>query len=149
MREIVDGVDDEVESAVVVEIAEGAAARGDGNGDAGAGVVRNVSEVAVAEIFVEQLALRVAGFGLELLDFGIHVAVADENVGPAVVVHVEKAATPAKGLSVPAEAGLKSGIFKIPAAEVAVERRRCAGKIRFDAIEIAVEGEIGGREDQC
>src|SRR5258708_6413061 len=118
--------------------------RGDGDGNARACIVRNVSEVAVAEIFVKQLALRVAGFGLELLDFGIHVAVADENVGPAVVVHVEKAATPAKVLSVPAEAGLKSGIFKIRAAEVAVQRRSVAGKIRFDEIEIAVEIVIGG-----
>src|SRR5260221_1971177 len=45
---------------------------------------------------VEELALRVARFRLELLDFGIHVAVADENVGPAVVVHVKKTAAPAK-----------------------------------------------------
>src|SRR6266478_6208106 len=69
--------DDDVEIAVIVEVAEGTSARGDGNGDARAAVVRNVSEVAVAEIFVEQLALRVAGFGLELLDFGIDMAVAD------------------------------------------------------------------------
>src|SRR5260370_2144434 len=144
LGEIVDGVDDNVETAVIVEVAEGATSGGHGNGDAGTGVVRDVAKAAIAQIFVEQLALGVAGFGLELLDFGIDVAVADENVGLAVVVHVEKAATPAEVLSVPAEAGLKSGIFKIRAAEVAVQRRSVAGKIRFDEIEIAVEIVIGG-----
>src|SRR5882762_868560 len=71
LRVIVDGVDDDVEIAVVVEIAEGAAARGDGDGDARAGVIGNVAKVYIAQIFVEQLALRIAGLGFELLDFGI------------------------------------------------------------------------------
>src|SRR5207249_1605899 len=61
LRKIVDGVDEQVEIAVVVEVAESAATSGDGNRDAGTGVVRNVGEASVAEIFVEQLALRVAG----------------------------------------------------------------------------------------
>jgi len=144
LGEIVDSVDDDVEVAVIVEVAEGAAARGHGRGDAGAGVVGNVIEAAVAEIFVEQLALRIAGFGLELLDFGIDVAVADENVGPAVVVHVKKTAAPAEILRVLAEAGLIGGVLEIGAAEIVVERRGVAGKIGFDEIEIAVEIVIGG-----
>src|SRR2546425_7120298 len=139
---IVDGIDDDVEVAVIVEIAEGAAARGDGNGDAGAGLGGDVGETAVAEIFVEQLLLRVAGFGLELLDFGIDVAVANENVGPAIVVHVEKAAAPAEILRVRAESGGGSGVLEIGGAEVAVEGGRVAGGIRLDDVEIAVEGGI-------
>src|SRR5213593_2088905 len=109
---IVDGIDYDVEVAVIVEIAEGAAARSNGNGDAGAGLAGDVGEAAVAEIFVEQLLLRVAGFGLELLDFGIDMAVADENVRPAVVVHIEEAAAPAEILRVRAEAGGKSGVLE-------------------------------------
>src|SRR5216684_6417043 len=140
LGKIVDGVDDDV------EVAEGAAARGHGHGDAGAGVVRNVGEAAVAEIFIEQLALRVAGFGLELLDFRVDVAVANENVGPAVVVEIEKAAAPAEILGVFAEAGLVGGIFEIGATEIAVERRSVAGEIGFDEIEIAIEIVIGGRD---
>src|SRR2546425_10566760 len=139
LRIIVDGVDYDVEIAVIVEIAEGAAARGDGNGDAGAGLAGDVGEAAVAEIFVEQLLLRVAGFGLELLDLGIDVTVADENVGPAVVVHVEKAAAPAEILRVRAESGGESGVLEIGAAEIAIERGRVAGEIGFDDVEIAVE----------
>src|SRR5205807_7640996 len=72
------------------------------------------------------------------------VAVAEENVGPTVVVHVKKTATPAEVLRVLAEAALVSGVLKIRAAEIVVERRRVAGEIRFDQIEIAVEIVIGG-----
>src|SRR6266851_5470037 len=144
LGKIVDGVDDDVEIAVVVEVAEGAAARGDGRRDAGTGVVGNVVEAAVAEIFVKQLALRVAGFGLELLDLGIDVAVAEEDVRPAVVVHVKKTAAPAEILGVLAEAAQVGGVLEIRAAEIVIKRRGIASEIRFDEIEIAVEIVIGG-----
>src|SRR3989442_370190 len=107
LRVIVDGVDHHVEVAVIVKVAEGAAARRDRGGDSRSSVVGNVFETAVAEILVEKLALRIAGFGLELLDFGIDVAIAKQNIGPAVVVHIEKAAAPAEIKSVLAEAGLE------------------------------------------
>src|SRR6266849_10913793 len=144
LGKIVDGVDDDIEVAVVVEVAEGAPARGDRRGDARPGVVGNIIEAPVAQILVKQLALRVAGFGLELLDFRIDVAVANENVGPAVVVHVEKPAAPAEILGVLPEAALVSGVLEIGAAEIVVKRGCVAGKICFDEIEIAVEIVIGG-----
>ena len=108
----VDAIDDEVEIAVVVEIAEGTAARGGGSRNSGAGVKRDVFEVAVAQIAIEKLALRIAGFGGELFDFGIDVAVADEDVGPTVVVKIEEAAAPAEILRMLAETGLERGVFK-------------------------------------
>src|SRR3989442_10075704 len=144
MEKVSDVVDDDDKNAVIVEVTEGAPSCGDGDGDAGASVIRNVAKTAVAQILVKELALRVARFRLELLDFGIDVPVTDEDVGPAVVVHVEKTATPAEILSVPAEASLESGVLETGAAEVAVEGRRVAGKICFDEIEIAVEIVIGG-----
>src|SRR5229473_3114309 len=144
LGKIVDGVDDDIEVAVIVEVAEGAAARGDRRGDARPGVVGNIIEAPVAQILVKQLALRVAGFGLELLDFRIDVAVANENVGPAVVVHVEKPAAPAEILGMLPEAALVSGVLEIGAAEIVVKRGCVAGKICFDEIEIAVEIIIGG-----
>ena len=144
MRKIIDGVDDDVDVAVVVEISERAAPRGHWRGDARPGIEGNVVKAAGAQIFVEQLALRVARFRFELLDLGIHVAVANQDVGPAVVVEVEKAAAPAEILRVLAEAALKRGVLEIRAAQIAVERRSIAGKIRFDEIEIAVEIVIGG-----
>src|SRR4029077_16374329 len=94
VRRCVDAIDDEVEVTVVVEITKGAAARRSCGRDAGAGIERNVLEVAVAKIAIEEFALWIAGFGGELFDFGIDVTVADENVGPTVVVKIEKAAAP-------------------------------------------------------
>src|SRR5438309_1314801 len=96
LRKIVDGVDDDVEVAVIVEVAEGASARGDRRGNSVASVIGNIFEAPVAQIFVEQLALRITRSSLELLDLGINVTVANEDVGPAVIVHVKKTAAPAE-----------------------------------------------------
>ena len=100
LREVVYRVDDNVDVAVVVEVAEGAAAACGRIGDSRTNLERNIREVAVAEVAIEQLALTVSGFGFQLLDFGIDVAVADQNVGPAVVVVIEEAAAPAQKLGV-------------------------------------------------
>src|SRR5437667_12506273 len=64
--------------------------------------------------------------------------VPDQDVWPAIVVHIKKSAAPAKVLRVRAEAGGKSCIFKIRAAEVVIKRRRVAPEISFNDIEIAV-----------
>ena len=97
----------------------------------------------LCRLLIEQLALRIAGFGAQLLDFGINVAVADEDVGPTVVIHVEKSATPAEKLGVRAESGSESGVLETGSAEIVVERRRVAGKICFDDVEVAVEIVVG------
>src|SRR5205807_2656945 len=68
----------------------------------------------------------------------------DEDIRPTVVVHIKKTAAPAEVLRVLAEAALISGVLEIRAAKIVVERRRVAGEIRFDQIEIAVEIVIGG-----
>ena len=122
MRKIVDGVDDHIDVAVIVEIAESTAPRRHRRGDTRPGVEGNVVKAPVAQILVEQLALRVACFRFELLDFGIYMAVANQDVGPAVVVEVEKATAPAKILRVLAEAALKCGVLEISPAEIAIEK---------------------------
>ena len=95
-------------------------------------------------VAVKEFALGVAGFGLQLLDFRIDVAVADQNVGPAVVVEIEEAAAPAEKLRVRAEAGGEGGVFEGAAAEIVIERRSVAGEIGFHEVEIAIEIIIGG-----
>src|SRR5207245_5065618 len=106
----------------------------------------NIVEAGVAQIFVQELTLWITRVGLKLLDFGIDVAVADEDVRPAIVVHVEETAAPAEILRVLAETALIGGVLEIRAAEIVVKRRRVAGEIRFDQVEIAVEIVIGGRD---
>ena len=98
--EAVDGVDDDVDVAVVVEVSEGAAAASGGRGDAGAALRGDLFEPSVAQVAVEVLVLGIWGFDVQLFDLGIDVAVAEQNVGPAVVVHVEEAAAPAEILRV-------------------------------------------------
>src|SRR5207247_804776 len=124
-------------------------ARGDRRGNSGASVIGNIFEAPVAQIFVEQLALRITRFSLELLDFGINVTVANEDVGPAVIVHVKKTAAPAEILRVLAETALIGGVLEIRAAEIVVKRWRVAGELRFDEVEIAVEIVVGGRADRA
>ena len=65
--------------------------------------------------------------------------VANPNVRPAVVLHIENPAAPSQILRVLAEPSLKRRVFKIRAAEVVIERRRVTGEIGFHQIEIAVE----------
>ena len=65
-------------------------------------------------------------------------AVADQNVGPAVVVHVKKTAAPSQILGVRAQSGRESGVFKIAVAEVVIERGRVACEVGLYDIEIAV-----------
>src|SRR6185369_14377329 len=84
--------------AVVVEIAKGAATRSDRRHDPRSGLWGNVVETAIAQVLVDELLLRVARFRLELFDFGIHVAIANQDVRPAIVVGIEKSAAPAQEL---------------------------------------------------
>src|SRR5271157_1045947 len=144
LRAVVDGVNDDVNVAVVVEIAEGRAARRSRLGDARPRLQGNVGETAVVQILVQQFALGVSGFTFDLLDFGIDVAVADQNVGPAVVLHVEKTAAPAQKLGVRAQTRREGDVFETGPALVVIERRRVAGKVGFDDVKIAVEVIVGG-----
>src|SRR5271157_212109 len=144
LRQAVHGVDDEIDIAVVVVVAEGAATVGVRNGDARSAILCDFAEAAVVQITVEQFLLGIAGLGGELFDFGIDVAVADEDVGPAVVIEVEPTASPTQVLRVQAEAGLEGGVLEVPAAHVAVERWGVAGEVGFENVEIAVAVEVGG-----
>src|SRR5207253_7423359 len=91
------------------------------------------------KISIEQLTLRIPCFGFQLFDFGIHVSVADENVGPAIIVHVKKAAAPSQVLRVHSQASGKSGIFKIPAPAIVVERGSIPGEVGLNNVQIAVK----------
>ena len=100
--------------------------------------------MAIVQVAVEQFALGIASLGFQLFDFGIDVAVADQDVGPAIVIEVEKAATPAQKLRVCAQSRGKGGVLKGAATEVVVERGRIAGEVCLDQVEIAIEIIVGG-----
>src|SRR2546428_9153078 len=72
-------------------------------------------------------------------------AVADQNVQPAVVVHVEETAPPAEVLRMCARARRESCVFKRCAAKVVIERRSVSSKVGFDNVEITVKVVIACR----
>src|SRR5262249_54404596 len=134
----VDAIHDEIKVTIVVKITESAAAGCGRGGNSRSRQKRNVFEVIVAQIAVEQFALRITCFGGELFDLRIDVAVAEKNVWPAVVIKIKKAAAPTQILGVLAEAGRKCCIFESGAAKVVIKRRRVSRKIRFYDVKIAV-----------
>ena len=99
-----------------------AQAAGWGGGiDAGAGFPGDLFKLAVAEVAVEVFVFGVGGVDGGSVDLGVDVAVRDQDVGPAVVIHVEKADAPAEVAGVDAEAGEVGVVFEGAVAEVEVE----------------------------
>jgi hypothetical protein len=62
LRQRVHAVDDHIDVAVVVVVAEGAASPGNSSSDAGATFVGDILEAAVAQVAIEILTLGVRGF---------------------------------------------------------------------------------------
>ena len=81
--------------AVVIVIAEGAAARRSVFQDPWATFVGDFFEAAVLQVAIEILVLGVFQIGFGLVDLGIDVAVGHQDVEPAVVIHIEEADAPA------------------------------------------------------
>src|ERR1700738_3762894 len=69
--------------------------------------------------------------------------VANQNVGPALIIHIEKTAAPAKILRMLSQPALVSCVLERTAAQISVKRRRVARKIGLHQIKIAVEIVIG------
>src|SRR5580704_16807362 len=74
--------------------------------------------------------------------FGIDVAVDQQEIGPTVIVEIEKHGAPAEILGVQAEAGVKSDIVEGAIAVVAIERGSVVGEIGFENVQVAVAVEI-------
>ncbi len=142
MRKAVDAVDDYVEVAIVVVVSEGGAASGCGVGDAGAGLRGDLFELAVAEVAIEILVLRIGGIDVGAFDLGVDVAVGHEDVEPAIVVHVEEAYAPAEEAGVDAKAGEIGVVVEVAVAEIEVEGVGVAGEVGLDDVEEAVAIEV-------
>ena len=72
--------------------------------DAGSAERGNFLKLAVAQIAVQILVLGIRRVDMGAIDLGIDVPVRDENVEPAVVVHVKETDTPAEIARVDAQA---------------------------------------------
>ena len=137
-------VDDDVDAAVVEEVAEGHAA-GDGEfGEAAAFDGRDELELA-ADVVEELGALGPGGAPVLLVDGGVDVAVDDEEVEPAIVVVVEEGGTPAEerdgGFG---DAGLVADVGEVGVAVVAVEGFVVVGEGGVEEIDEAGVGVVAG-----
>ena len=86
--------------------------------------------------------LGIGGVGVGAVDFGVDVTVGDEDVEPAVVVHVEEADAPAEVAGVDAEAGEVGVVVEVEVAEVVVEGVGVSGEVGLDDVEEAVAVEV-------
>ena len=87
------GRHDHVEVAVVVEIGVGAAARDLGRREGGADQLRDIAELPAAFVVEQVRRLGIAHARFDARYGRVNVAVGDEQVEPAVQVHVEKEAS--------------------------------------------------------
>ena len=102
LRKIIDTVHDDVDIAVIIEVAKGRPAGRSWRRNSGSGLHWDIVEMTIAQIAIQQLALCIAGFRPKLFHFGIDVPIADEDIKPTVVVHIEESAAPTEVLCVQA-----------------------------------------------
>jgi hypothetical protein len=103
--------------------------------DAAAADEAHVFKLAVAQVAVEILSLRVACIDLGAVHLGIDVAVGDKNVEPAVVVDVDEADAPAQQARVDAKACLVGAVVEGAVAEIHIEGIGVAGEVCFHNVE--------------
>ncbi len=68
LRKAIHCVNHDIDIAIVIEIAEGAPASRRGRGNAQTGNFRDIFESAISQVSIEQLALCISRFGLQLFN---------------------------------------------------------------------------------
>src|SRR5690349_3998962 len=128
-RRAVEIVDEDVDVAVVVHVAERAATGDALGGDCRPRTGRHVFEPAVSQIAIERLGLAVRQVQFPVRDLRVHMSVGDEDIGPPVVVEVEEVHPEAQMLPIRAKSGPDARDLESRAI-VAVERRHLFGEVR-------------------
>ena len=144
-RRVVHVVDDDVEIAVVVEIADGQAAADPRDLQARAGAIRHVAEPR-AQV-EQQLVLLAEGLAQlrVLVDVREDVAVGEEQIEPAVEVGVEERRAPSHADERRAgEPALHARVLELPAVEIVIERVPIVGERREDEIHAPVAVVVAG-----
>src|SRR6266849_3063979 len=128
----------DVDVSIVVEIAEGGASAAVRLSHGGPACGADVDEAPLAKIFVQNLSFLEGDVEPARIDFGKHMAVGHEDVGPAIVVEIEETYSPSEILGVYAQAGLKDGVVEGAVAIVVVQVRGLVGVVGLDDIEPAI-----------
>ena len=140
-------VDDGVDAAVVVEIAERRAARRLDDGEAAAGRGRDLVEPRPVSIAEQQRALRPRHPPIVAIHLRIHVPVGHEQVQPAVVVVVEEpGAPPEKRQRRRAQAEPPGHVLETAIAEVAAQRVGIVREVGDERVHAAVVVVVAQRQ---
>ena len=132
-------IEDNVDVAVVEEIAESSAASRNDGGEAAACGGRNFLEFCAVKIAKKLRALGPGGAPFCVVGDGVDVAVGNEDVEKAIVVKVEKTGAPGKKRNCEVtEAGTKGDVCEIGAAVVAIKRFVVVGKGSDEKVELTV-----------
>src|SRR5882762_27949 len=125
-------------AAVIPQIADGQSASRTYRRDSRPRIGGNIGERSVAVVVIEDLWLPEIAAKVLAVHFGINVAIDEQQIGPAVIIHVKKHDTPAEILRVQAESRGKSLVVKRAVPIVPVKRRGVVRKISLEKIEPAV-----------
>src|SRR5258708_440214 len=92
--------DDGGDSAVIPSISNRQSARRRRRGDARSRRRRNIAESSIAVVVIKNAGLLIAATQMLAVHFGINMAVHQDEIGPAIVVKVEKHGSPAQILRI-------------------------------------------------
>src|ERR1051326_838078 len=144
-------IDDHVEPAIAIEIADCQTAPTPGCGQAAVGSCPDPFKLAVTKISKQQCLLRIAGSPLMLVNRGVNMAVSHHQIQPAVIVKIQKARSPTqkreRNLSEPRQ---KSYVGEISIAVIVTEyvrvvRKVCDVKTDSSGIIIIADGDSHSR----
>src|SRR5260370_26452473 len=142
-RRSVHVADDRGHAAIIPQVADRQTARRTYGRDRGPRGRGNIRERSVAIVVIQNPGLLEIAAEMLAIHFRVDVAVRQEQIGPAVVVEIEKRDAPAKVLRVEPESRGKGFIVERAVAIVVVERGGIVGEISFEQIDFAVAGEVG------
>ena len=114
IRCVVQIVDDDVDVAVVVEVGKRGPPAGLRRRHRRAELLADVREPSVAQVAVDDLALFVAGLGLDLANLGIDVTVDEKQIEPAVAVEIDETDAQPEPARVEPEAGRERAVLAEP-----------------------------------
>src|SRR5437016_3258046 len=131
--------------AVIVEIAESAAAAGMGLEHGGSGALGNLLEAPVAEVSKDLARHLEAVIGNNFFDFGIDCPVYLAQVEPAVIIEVGEAGAPADVARLDGQSRSRGDVVEKLAFDVAIEDGRVVAEVGGEDIEPAVAVEVADR----
>ena len=138
-------VDQDFQLPVVIYVCSGQASSGPRCQNAGTGGCRDIPEALAFDVAVEDSGLAVAEVGFrQVVHLGKNVAIDEQDVPPAIVIHVQKYATPAHEARVHAQAERDGRIVKVAVSAIGVEGGSLVGEVGPEDVRRTVPVEVAG-----